>query len=169
VGIGWMTQENVKTMIEKLDLVPLEGEGGMYRYTYAGAPDLNGRSVYSAIYYLLTEHSFSHMHQLDADEIYHFYMGDSLELLLLYPDGKAECRVLGCDLAQGEVPQILVPAGCWQGSRVIQGGKYALVGTTMAPAYDAEKYVHGDSEKLCELYPEAADKIRQRCGNAVAQ
>ena len=163
-----MTEENVKTIIEKLGLVPLEGEGGMYRCTYAGVSDSEGRAAYSAIYYLLTERSFSHMHKLDADEIYHYYMGDSIELLLLYPDGKAECRILGCNLAKGEVPQLLVPAGCWQGSRVVQGGTYSLVGTTMTPAYDDKKYVHGDCEQLCKLCPEMKEKIQQRCGNAVA-
>lgn len=157
--------ENVKEIVERLNLSPLEGEGGMFRRTYEGALNKEGQPIYSAIYYLLTEYSFSHMHKLDTDEIYHYYMGDELELLLLYPDGTWEVKVLGTDLIKGEVPQFRIPAGCWQGSRIVQGGSYSLVGTTMAPAYRDEEYVHGDCEVLCEMYPQAADKIRERCGS----
>ena len=105
----------IESIIEKLKLVPLTGEGGMYRYLYAGEKDAAGRESYSSIYYLLTEHSFSHMHRLKTDEIYHYYMGDGLELLLLYPDGTSEIKVLGTRLSDGEVPQFRVPAGVWQG------------------------------------------------------
>lgn len=156
-------------IMEKLGMVPLEGEGGMYRRNYEGAAGQDGRPVYSSIYYLLTPNSFSHMHRLSSDEIYHFYMGDSLEILLLYPDGQWELRRLGTKLSEGEVPQLLVPAGVWQGSKVAEGGSYSLVGTTMAPAYADEDYEHGSSEELCKQYPEAAEKIMARCGAAVAR
>lgn len=94
----------IESIINELKLVPLAGEGGMYRYLYAGEKDSAGRESYSSIYYLLTERSFSHMHRLKTDEIYHYYMGDGLELLLLYPDGTAEIKVLGTRLSEGEVP-----------------------------------------------------------------
>lgn len=162
------SRATVKFIVEKLGLTPLKGEGGMYRLNYSGQMNEEGRKAYSAIYYLLTENSFSHMHRLAADEIYHFYMGDGLEILLLYPDGRAECRILGPGIARGEVPQLLVPAGVWQGTRVVDGGKYSLAGTTMAPAYRDEDYEHGDYEALCRAYPEAADKIKARCGSTKA-
>lgn len=154
----------VETIVETLGLVPLTEEGGMYRYLYAGMKDASGRETYSSIYYLLTENSFSHMHKLETDEVYHYYMGAGLEILLLYPDGSIKCQVLGTRLQEGEVPQFLVPAGVWQGSRVVRGGAYSLVGTTMGPAYSQEEYVHGDCQELCRMYPEAADKIKERCG-----
>ena len=113
----------IESIIKELKLVPLTGEGGMYRYLYAGEKDAAGREYYSSIYYLLTEHSFSHMHRLKTDEIYHYYMGDGLELLLLYPDGTSEIKVLGTRLSDGEVPQFRVPAGVWQGSVVAHGGR----------------------------------------------
>lgn len=160
---------SVETIIEKLELVPLAGEGGMYRYLYAGQKDAAGRETYSSIYYLLTERSFSHMHRLKTDEIYHYYMGDGLELLLLYPDGRAEIRVLGPGLTEGEVPQLLVPAGVWQGSVVAHNGSCCLAGTTMAPAYVDEDYEHGDCEMLCAEYPAVQAAIRRRCGEAVAR
>lgn len=161
-------ERQIEQIVKKLGLAPLEGEGGMFRRTCAGQTGPDGRACYSAIYYLLTERSFSHMHRLSTDEIYHFYMGDSLELLLLYPDGRAECRRLGTGIAEGEVPQLLVPAGVWQGSRVAAGGTYALVGTTMAPAYRDEDYEHGDCGLLCRRYPDVAEKIRERCGAVAA-
>lgn len=151
-------------IVKALELVPLAVEGGMYRCLYTGERDASGKPSYSAIYYLLTENSFSHMHKLKTDEIYHYYMGAGLELLLLYPDGRFECRILGTNLSEGEVPQLCVPAGVWQGSRVVPGGTYCLVGTTMAPAYQDEDYEHGDCERLLRAYPEAADRIRARCG-----
>lgn len=165
-------EKSVGTMIESivkaLNLKPLEGEGGMYRLRYGGREESGAMKAYSSIYYLLTEHSFSHMHRLAADEIYHYYMGDSLEILLLHPDGRWECRLLGTGLLKGEEPQILVPAGVWQGARVVKGGGYCLAGTTMAPAYRDEDYVHGDCEILCRDYPGAEEKIRERCGKAMA-
>lgn len=135
----------------------------MYRRNYEGPKDENGRAAYSSIYYLLTKNSFSHMHRLKTDEIYHFYLGDSMELLLLYPDGHTEIKILGTKLSEGQLPQILVPAGVWQGSRVVDGGEFSLVGTTMAPAYTDRDYEHGDWEELCKKYPEAEEKIKVRC------
>lgn len=155
-------------IIDKLGLVPLEGEGGMYCRNYEGAADESGHAAYSSIYYLLTKNSFSHMHQLKTDEIYHFYLGDSMEILLLYPDGHAEVKILGTRLSEGQLPQILVPAGVWQGSRVVYGGVFSLAGTTMAPAYTDGDYEHGDCEALCERYPEVKEKIKARCGAAIA-
>lgn len=150
-------------IVDKLGLAPLEGEGGMYRCTYEGGEKESGEKEYSAIYYMLTRETFSHMHRLRDDELYHFYMGDALELLLLYPDGTFEVKYLGTDLQKGQTPQVMVPAGTWQGSRVIDGGGFCLCGTTMTPAYTQEEYEHGDCRELCRMYPEAAEMIRRRC------
>ena len=107
-----MTAQQV---IDALGLVPLAGEGGMYRQTYASARTLDGAAAGTAIYYLLTEHSFSHLHRLTGDEMYHFYLGDAVELCELLPDGAGRVTVLGQDLAAGHAVQHLVPAGVWQG------------------------------------------------------
>ena len=148
---------------EKLDLLPLEGEGGMYRRTYEGTLMENGGKEYSAIYYMLTKDTFSHMHKLKDDELYHYYMGDALELLLLYQDVTFCKKYLVLDLDNGQVPQILVPGGVWQGSCVISGGEFCLCGTTMTPAYTQEEYEHGNYQKLCKEYPEASEYIKKLC------
>lgn len=172
-NVGAKDNLTVSEVIKTLDLIPLPGEGGMYRCIYTGKEGADGRAAYSSIYYLLTENSFSHMHRLKTDEIYHYYMGEGLELLLLYPDGTKELRSLGPDLIKGERPQLLVPAGVWQGSRIASGFGghmgYCLAGTTMSPGYRDEDYEHGNLEYLCRSYPQAEKEIKRRCGEAAAR
>ena len=81
---------NAEKIIEKLDLIPLEGEGGMIRNTYVCDTKIDGHTCGKAIYYLLTDKSFSHLHKLKYDEMYHFYLGDPVELLILNQDGSGE-------------------------------------------------------------------------------
>ncbi len=154
-------------VIRCLGLETLQVEGGKYKSTYYGKPLPGGGTAYSAIYYLLEPDTFSHLHRLTEDEIYHHYMGDPAELLLLYPSGKSRIVRLGTDLEAGEVPQFKVPSGVWQGSCIpddLKGGcGYALLGTTMAPGYTDEMYTHGNQEELCAAYPEMAEKIRRLC------
>ncbi len=154
-------------VIRCLELETLPVEGGKYKSTYYGKPLPDGGTAYSAIYYLLEPDTCSHLHKLTEDEIYHHYMGDPAELLLLYPSGESRIVRLGTDLKAGEVPQFKVPAGVWQGSRIpddLQDGcGYALLGTTMAPGYTDAMYTHGNDEELSAAYPEMAEKIRRLC------
>ena len=146
-------QSDLVKLVEALGLAP-HPEGGYYRETYR-------TDQATAIYYLLTADTFSEMHRLDADEIYHFYAGDAVEILQLFPDGKSEIHRLGNYLQGGEIPQLIVPAGVWQGSRLCQDGSYALMGTTMAPAFRFEGYEQGLGEALAACYPEHATLIRE--------
>ena len=75
------------------------------------------------------------MHQLKSDEIYHFYLGDPVEMLLLYPDGNCEKIILGQNILEDNHVQFVVPKGVWQGSRLLPGGNYALLGTTVSPRF----------------------------------
>jgi predicted cupin superfamily sugar epimerase len=159
-------------LIELLDLRPLRPEGGYFRQTYLsdetiGAEALPGRygrakPFGAAIYYLLTDDpdSFSALHGLPTEEIYHFYLGDPVELLMLHPDGRGEPVILGHDLLNGQRVQHVVPRGVWQGSRLVHGGRVALMGTTMAPGYDEQDYTPGVREELIARYPTQADRIR---------
>lgn len=109
-------------------------EGGFYRETFrAPSPD-GGRAASTAIYYLLREGEVSAWHRTDADEIWHHYAGAPLELSLS-ADGREHSSVrLGTDLAAGERPQGVVPAGVWQSARTLGG--WTLVGCTVAPAFE---------------------------------
>ena len=126
-----MTAEEV---IQLLGLLP-HPEGGAYRETFrAPAPD-GGRGASTAIYYLLRSGETSAWHRVDADEVWHHYAGAPLELALSAPadnEGRSVLR-LGKDLAAGERPQAVVPAGVWQSARSL--GEWTLVGCTVAPAF----------------------------------
>jgi hypothetical protein len=159
-------------IIKLLGLEPLPEEGGLFRQTYRSAEQIPAaalppryaapRRFATAIYYLLTDEpdSFSALHRLKTDEVYHFYLGDPVEMLLLHPDGNSERIVLGQDLAAGQQVQFVAPAGAWQGSRLVRGGRYALLGTTMAPGYEQQDFELGSQKELLSGYPEQAELIR---------
>jgi predicted cupin superfamily sugar epimerase len=142
-------------------LAPLPVEGGLFRRTWAGPVDGTGRPAGSAIIVLFSveDDLFSAMHRLPVDEVWHFYRGDPLELLLLDPAGGARVEALGPD----QHVQLVVPAGTWMGARVAGGGRWTLCGTTMAPGFVAEDYEGGDADELCARYPAVADHIRALC------
>lgn len=155
-------------IIDKLELVPLQREGGMLKNTFYSARAFDGeKKMCGAIYYFLSGQAFSHMHQLPTEEFYHFYGGDPVELLELLPDGSAKLVVLGGDILAGQQPQYMVQANSWHGSRLVDGGEWALMGTTMAPSYTDGDYVHGDSDALVRGWPEYAKAIRRRVGEPV--
>lgn len=154
-------------IIDLLKLEPLTGEGGMVRSTWRSKVKTNGKDTGGAIYYFLSGRAFSHLHRLPTDEIYHFYLGDQVEMLLLYPDGRHERVLLGSDLKNGQHVQFVAPAGCWQGSRLLPGGEYALMGTTMSPAYTEGDYEHADTQALLRQYPDCAPFIKGLTGALV--
>ena len=155
-----MWEEIVKT----LGLEPLTQEGGLYKSSYRSKEMLDGNNIASAIYFMLKGDAFSHLHKLSTDEIYHFYKGDSVELLCLYPDGISEVITLGSDITNGEQVQYVVKAGVWQGSRLKDGGTYALMGTTMAPGYREDDYIHALRDDLISSYPEREELIKKLTG-----
>ncbi|MDR1824022.1 MAG: cupin domain-containing protein [Bifidobacteriaceae bacterium] len=145
-----MSAATVAGVVQRLGLEPLPGEGGLFRQTYIDQHS-------SAIYYLLANGDFSAMHALDGVEVYHWYAGSPLSLLLLQPDGAVAQPVLGPDLSAGQRPQCVVPVGAWQGSSSL--GAWTLVGTTMAPPYSQAGFRLGDRGALSREYPTAAARI----------
>ena len=119
------------------------------------------RAQGTAIYYLLEAGSFSEMHVLASDEIFHFYLGDPVEMLQLYPDGRSAVFTLGPDLAAGQHVQLVVPAGVWQGTRLVDGGKVALLGCTVTPGFDFADYRSGSYAELAAKWPAEAERIRK--------
>ncbi|MEQ1946021.1 MAG: cupin domain-containing protein [Bryobacteraceae bacterium] len=158
-----MTAEEIKAL---LHLVPLELEGGYFSETYRAAGTIpqsalpssysGARNYSTAIYFLLTPDTFSAMHRLPSDEIFHFYMGDPVEMFQILPDGSAKIMILGNDLRNGQSPQIVVPGDHWQGARLADGGQWALLGTTVAPGFDYADYEHGVRAKLVAEFPQHA-------------
>ena len=153
-------------VIQLLGLKPHPVEGGYFRRTYTspGTVDLprGVRAQGTTIYYLLEAGTFSEMHVLDSDEIFHFYLGDPLEMLQLLPDGRSAVLTLGPDLAAGQHVQLVVPAGVWQGTRLVGSGKMALLGCTVTPGFDFADYRNATAEELIAKWPHEAELIRAR-------
>ncbi|MFO0664076.1 MAG: cupin domain-containing protein [Polyangiaceae bacterium] len=151
--------------IASLDLVP-HPEGGFYRETYRSAMVLDAatparkRSASTAIYFLIPRGSFSAFHRILSDEVWHFYEGAPLEVVMLGEGGRSTIT-LGTDFSKGEVPQGVVPAGIWFASHLAndETGDYALVGCTVAPGFDFEDFEMADREALAALFPEHRAEI----------
>lgn len=153
-------------IIAYLDLSPLPIEGGFFRVSYLSDECIpasalprryqGDRRAGNAIFFLETAEQFSAMHTLATDENYYFHYGDAIEMLLLHPDGRGELKYLGCDFAQGEMPQICVPYGVCHGSRPRAGGAFgfSLVGTSMAPGYAENDVMFPERKALHSAYPE---------------
>lgn len=157
-----MTAEEIKQLL-KLDPHPIEG--GFFRRTYTSGLEVmapqGARPSGSAIYYLLEAGIFSEMHVLASDEIFHFYLGDPVEMLQLLPDGSSAVLVLGPDLAEGQHVQVVVPAGVWQGMRLIGEGRVALVGCTVTPGFNYADYRNAKFEELAARWPEESERIQR--------
>ncbi len=123
-----------KEIIARLNLQPLEGEGGFFRRSWT-LPSESGPPRATAIFYLMTPDSFSALHRLYADEVFHLYMGDPCEQIVIDERGEVSTTYLGHDLLGGQQVQSVVPKGLWQGTRLLNGGEWALLGTTMTPGF----------------------------------
>ncbi|MGW7523625.1 cupin domain-containing protein [Streptomyces sp. NPDC054783] len=150
-------------LIAHYSLEPIPREGGLFRRTWAGPVRPDGRPEGSAIVALLTADDFCALHRLPADEIWHFYLGDPLGLLLLAPDGSARTAVLGPAPLTGQHLQLTVPAGTWMGARVAPGGAWTFFGCTMAPGFTYADYEHGNAADLTARYPTEAARITELC------
>jgi predicted cupin superfamily sugar epimerase len=156
-------------IIALLNLKPHPEEGGYFVETYRSSEIISEkalpsrykgvRSFGTAIYYLLTPETFSAMHQLRSDEIFHFYLGDPVEMLQLWPDGSGRILILGTDIMNGMKPQAVIPKGVWQGAKLIKDGKFALLGTTVSPGFEFFDYEFGHREELVKSYPKFREWI----------
>jgi len=163
-----MTAEEIMRL---LALEPLPGEGGFFRSSYR-SPDVlstsalperycGPRQLGSAIYYLLPADVCSRMHRLSTDELFHFYLGDPIHFLRLFPDGTSDLVTMGPDIACGQKLQLLIPRGCWQGGYVQGGGAFALLGATMCPGFDYDDFQLGNRHALIERYPHRRELIEK--------
>jgi len=157
-------------IIRLLQLQPHPVEGGFFRETYRSAATLPAsalpahraeRSVSTAIYYLLKPGHVSELHVLPGDEVFHFYLGSPVKMLQLWPDGSGKEVVLGSNIAAGEVPQLVVPGGVWQGTHLIGDSGFALLGCTVAPGFDYADYRSASRAELTTKWPAFAEQIKK--------
>jgi predicted cupin superfamily sugar epimerase/mannose-6-phosphate isomerase-like protein (cupin superfamily) len=158
-------------LIEHLKMEKIPVEGCWFTVTYTSAIKLpgdalparygSGRTAGGAIYALVTREDFSGMHKLRTDEVWHFYGGDPMELLLLHPDGHGEVVTLGPDALAGQHPQFTVPAGAWMGARPAKASAdaYGFFGTTMAPGFDYSDFEVGYRDELQAKCPAQKELI----------
>ena len=162
----------ITQLVARLGLRPLPREGGRYapvwrsgvRLAGATLPDRYGagaeRVAASSSLYLLAGNEFSALHRLRSDEVWQFHAGDAVELLRLGPaPGSGLWARLGPEVAAGDAPQVVVPHGVWQGARLARGGRWALVGCTMAPGWDEADFEVGRRAELAAAWPRFAGEI----------
>jgi predicted cupin superfamily sugar epimerase len=166
-----MTDEIIKKIIEELKLEPLPIEGGYFRQTYICEEILEpeqlpirykqNHSLGTAIYFMLEKNRFpvSMLHKLKTDEIYHFYLGDPVTILLLFPEKSSQRVTMGSDIMSGQKVQVLVPKDTWQAVILEPVSSFALMGTSMAPGYRDEDITFALREELLLQYPSERENI----------
>lgn len=162
--------KSAEFLISQLQLSP-HPEGGYFRQTYSDEVTIEAsalpagfagaRSASTAIYFLLRDGDFSAFHRIESDELWHFYAGDPLEVIVLKADGMLEVILLGSDIAGGQVFQAVVRAGQWFGSRLVQGGSFALVGCTVAPGFHFDDFEMARRDDLIDTFPQHRTVIEQ--------
>lgn len=155
-----MPRMTAADVINALRLQPLEGEGGYFRQTWIAHGEREDCPIGTSILYLVTPESFSALHRLVHDEIFHFYLGDPCETVMIGPDGTFSEAILGHDIAAGMHVQHVVPAATWQGTRLIEGGEWALLGTTMAPGFHHSGFELATRDIVDRLELDVARKVR---------
>lgn len=158
-------RDEIRALVAHHGLLPLPSEGTFYRGTWR-SPEPGAGSAMIGLY-CNDPPSHSLFHRLPVDEVWHFYGGDPLRLILLHPDGRSEDVILGPDFAAAQHVQLVVPARTWQAGHVVQGGRYALFGCTMAPGFTSAMFEGGTREMLLASHPaRAADIERYACDSA---
>ena len=142
-------------LIRRYGLSP-HPEGGWYRETYRAPAAMPGtqRSICTAILYLLADGQRSRLHRIDADEIWHFHLGDPLQVIELVRDAPARVHVLSA-----ERPQLVIPAHTWFGARPAPGSRWTLAGCTVSPGFEFSGLELGRTEALLEEFPLARAEI----------
>lgn len=160
---------DAQIIIELLDLQPLPEEGGYYKETYRSDESIakdhlparykSDKSYGTAVYYLLTEDNPSLMHRVNSDETLHFYLGDTVEMIMLLPDTTGKIITIGNKILNNCQLQVTVPRHCWQGIMLKPGGSFALMGTTVYPGFDFEDFELGSRDVLLIQYPKFREQI----------
>ena len=153
--------DDARAVVGALGLSP-HPEGGFFRETFRAPLAVDApqgtRAASTAIYFLLPAGSFSALHRVRSDEVWHHYDGDPVELYTLRDDGEPSVVRLGRDLARGDRPQVVVPAGVWQAA-VPVGERFALCGCTVAPGFDFADFELPSRAQLVERFPQVRELV----------
>ena len=150
------SKSQIQFLIDHFGLEILPEEGMYFKNTYTSNKiNKDGFPLGTAMIGLFCHNplSYSRFHRLAHDEVWHFYLGDTIELYLLYPEGTLEKILLGSSIGEGQCLQHVVPAGCWQAAKLHEDGKYGLFGCTVAPGFSMDIFEAAPKSDLCKMYP----------------
>ena len=163
--INDMTFEDVR---QRLDLTPNE-TCGYVRVTFiskhkiaAGgmaAPFADGRPAGSALYFMLTPAEPVKLHRIRNDQLYHYYLGDPIEVLMMLEDGSTQHHIVGPDLRKEHKVQLLIPGGTFHTARVIGARRWFLGASTEWPGVEPADVELGNADALVAKYPNVAAEI----------
>ena len=156
----------ITTYITHFNLQP-HPEGGWYAETYRSEESTTGlperftgaRNFSTAIYFLMPGNSFSAFHRIKSDELWHFYDGDMLEVLIIDDQGVLHTIQLGRATDNGQVFQATVHSGQWFASRCSVKDGFSLVGCTVSPGFDFQDFEMADRAELTQQYPQHKEVI----------
>jgi predicted cupin superfamily sugar epimerase len=155
-----------------LDLISRLGlkqhpEGGFFIETFRSeflmrlANHKGARNLCTIIYYLLPGEQFSSFHTIKSDEIWHFYLGSSIDLHIIRDDGTLDEVRLGANVFEGEIFQVVVKANSWFAASVNDTTSFSLMGCTVTPGFDFRDWTLGNREKLSRMYPQHEEIIKK--------
>jgi len=125
------------------------------------APFADGRPLGSALYFMVTPEAPVKLHRIKNDQLYHYYLGDPIEVLLLHRNGDSELVIVGPNILGGHLVQLFIPGNTFHTARITGKRRWFLGASTewpgVVPSEDVEL---GDADELARKYPEAAADIR---------
>lgn len=162
-GMTWQDVERL------LDLKP-NATCGYVRVTYMSSeriaagglpvPFAAGRPMGSALYFMLTPQEPVKLHRIRNDQLYHYYLGDPIEVLMMLTDGSTQHHVVGPDLRAGQVPQLFIPGNTFHTARVTGTRQWFLGASTEWPGVEPQDVELGNADALAMKYPGVAEEIR---------
>jgi uncharacterized protein len=124
------------------------------------APFAQARPVGSALYFMVTPQAPVRLHRIRNDQLYHYYLGDPLELFLLHANGTSERVVVGPDIGAGQRVQFLIPGNTFHTARLLGRGQSFLGASTEWPGVIPDDVEIGDLDALAAKYPAIAPEIK---------
>lgn len=156
---------NKSDFITKLSLIE-HVEGGYFCETYRS--DLTTqtnregreRSQLTSIYYMLTsDRPIGYFHKNKSDIVHYFHAGSSLTYLIVHPEGKLERFKLGFNIDRGDLPQLIVPGGCWKAT-VLEEGEFGLLGEAVAPGFDYRDMELAKPDSFSSSFPDLWNDLK---------
>jgi uncharacterized protein len=122
-------------------------------------PFAEGRPTGSALYFMVTPDAPVRLHRIHNDQLYHYYLGDPIEVLMLHADGTTERAVVDPDLRNAQCLQLLIPGNTFHTASIVGGRRWFLGASTEWPGVEPADVEIGDVNSLAEKYPDADDDL----------